>query len=99
MSTMDFRTGDTAEIAEPPAWDAGSGLYFQAAGDWRNGREAGAWAAGIAAASLGQRVHVEFDRDQVDGAVTSLVHAACTVRPYSQSDGWSSQTLEIWYAV
>jgi hypothetical protein len=79
---------------EPPEWNPSEGPWF-AAGAWRNGREAGAWAAGICHGLEGQRVHVMFGTDHVDGAVTSLIAAHVTIRPFSGDD--ATRTLELWY--
>lgn len=80
--------------SEAPPWHLVAGPWFTAQ-RWRNGREAGAWAAGICHGMEGQRVHVQFAHDQVDGAATSLISASVTIRPWSAND--EGQTLELWY--
>lgn len=52
----------------------------------RNGREAGAYFAGIA--MIVGEVYGRLLKDQIDGAVTALVGAGCTVRSESGNGAW-----------
>jgi hypothetical protein len=81
---------------EPAQWSPYNGPVYPAIG-WRNGREAGAYAAGVAQGRAGERMHILIEPHHVDGAATSLVHAGATVRPYSTKDDSGLVEVEVWY--
>lgn len=62
--------------------DAGNPIYYYAPATWpRNGRETGAWIAGMA--SRQRFCRVRLLSDHVDGAVTSLVQAGMVVGQFT----------------
>lgn len=60
---------------------------------WRNGREAGAHAAGLVCASPEKCGLVEFPKDWADGGVLALVAASLSVEGYSE--GESTRTFKV----
>lgn len=60
--------------------------YWPTNSNWRNGREAGAYAAGLIAASPEKCGLVEVRKEHSDGAVISMVNAGLTVEAYSETE-------------
>lgn len=91
-------------IGENEAYPEPSPPYYEEPGWPKNGREAGAWAAGLVTGlayrrhTHGQhgrkvRVLVKFQLDHVDGASVALVAAGVTIAPYRGGD--ESVTLDL----
>lgn len=72
------------KYGEWPYWVEGSPR-------WRNGREAGAHASGLVAASPEKCGHVEVPNDFADGAALSMISAGMSVEGYSS--GETTQTF------
>lgn len=68
------------------------GLAHQA---FRNGREAGAHAAGLHIGRRAERSLYTIQADQLDGAVTSVVMCGLAVRQYSACEGDGTVTFQI----
>jgi hypothetical protein len=80
----------------PASWHDAPGTeppYFDAPDWFRNGREAGAWAAALAFTH--GRVHVRLPADRVPGATTSLVDAGLVVGRYSGPGDDGGVTLQV----
>jgi hypothetical protein len=68
---------------EPP-WDAWP-FWSMSKLMWRNGREAGAHAAGLVAASPEKCGRVEVPKDYADGAALSMIAASMSVESYMET--------------
>lgn len=67
----------------------GTWPYYSLSADderWRNGREAGAWIAGVVQASTEKCAQVALPENWSDGAVCAMVRHGCIVQSYSRND-------------
>lgn len=68
----------------PEQWDEWP--YYHLGGfDWRNGREAGAYAAGVVLGIPEKCARVEVSKDYADGAVLSMVSGGLCVQSYAHN--------------
>lgn len=71
-------------MQEPPL--GGWPFWVGNASMWRNGREAGAYCAGLVAASPEKCGIVEVPAEWADGAVLAMVAASLSVEAYTSSE-------------
>lgn len=55
-------------------------------GEWRNGREAGAWLAGVVVAIPEKCARVELDDKLADGAALAMLNGGLRVESFAHSD-------------
>ncbi len=84
MANEFIRVEPSPTMTEPPYGE----LPYWVAGEatWRNGREAGAHAAGLVAASPEKCGLVEVPTGYADGAALAMIAASLTVEAYSSSE-------------
>lgn len=89
---------DEAPRAVHKDWpgDWGSWPYYHLVGHWRNGREAGAYAAGVVLGSPEKCARVEVAKDQADGAVISMVSGGLSVQAHA--DNGEALIFAVWSA-
>lgn len=91
MPSINEPSKDDLQRLEPPD---GEWPYWAAGNySWRNGREAGAHAAGLISASPEKCGLVEVPLDYADGAVIAMVSASLSVEAYSESE--STRTFKV----
>lgn len=63
------------------------------ANQWRNGREAGAWLAGVVSGIPEKCARVEVEEHWIAGAVLAMIEGGLHVGPYSRND--SASTFDV----
>lgn len=61
---------------------------------WRNGREGGAWLAGIVNGIPEKCARVEIANEWIAGAVLAMLEGGLAIGPYAKNEG--AETFEVW---
>lgn len=82
---------------EWPVHDAWPMYYLgENAHHWRNGREGGAWLAGIVSGIPEKCAKVEIETEWIAGAVLAMIEGGLCIGPYARGD--ATTTYEVWVA-
>jgi hypothetical protein len=87
------RTGEMVPDETMAVLRMGEMPTFWAGPEWRNGREAGAYLAGIVLMIPEKQAHVTVPETYADGAVAAMISGGLTVTPFSR--GGESATYAV----
>lgn len=91
-------SGWVPEWHEWPATSSDWPFYLlgEEAHQWRNGREGGAWLAGIVNGVPEKCAKVEVEDEWLAGAVLAMLEGGLCIGPYSRNE--KKTTFEVWVA-